>query len=55
MSVSRSQSTCQINRKILLWEIFFLSIRIEGVTSGRGYAHSEVGIAYLDIESVRNT
>lgn len=24
-----------------------------GITSGRGYAHGEVGIAYIDIESVR--
>lgn len=23
-----------------------------GITSGRGYAHCEVGIAYIDIESV---
>lgn len=23
-----------------------------GITSGRGYAHGEVGIAYVDIESV---
>lgn len=30
----------------------FHCIYSTGITSGRGYAHGEVGIAYIDIESV---
>lgn len=29
-----------------------LNFTFAGITSGRGYAHGEVGIAYIDIESV---
>lgn len=31
----------------------FYFVYFAGITSGRGYAHGEVGIAYIDIECVR--
>lgn len=34
------------------FRIEFRDVFFSGITSGRGYAHGEVGIAYLDIESV---
>lgn len=36
--------------KLIFWFVL-LSFRV-GITSGRGYAHGEIGIAYIDIECV---
>lgn len=56
-----SKELCSIlNRWFAISSVFIEFSHIEiticfiytGITSGRGYAHGEVGIAYLDIESV---
>lgn len=39
---------CTIRRE----KSIFIGISVQGITSGRGYAHGEVGIVYIDIESV---
>lgn len=47
-------SCCNLN--FIVFQSIFVHFfgACAGITSGRGYAHGEVGIAYIDIESVCN-
>lgn len=42
-----------MRKKSIFVDFFICFFSFSGIASGRGYAHGEVGIAHIDIESVR--